>query len=103
MFNLFASEKKGAKAVTYKADDSKQVVYDGLNIVSLPKILFFPFGLSRFYVALYYGEKFSWLQDPKGSSAAGGGGAGLVFNQGEMLIFLGTLKNSINIVINNFG
>lgn len=28
------------------------------------------------------------LQDPKVSSAAGGGGAGLVFNQGEMLSFL---------------
>ena len=47
-----------------------------------------PQGKRRFYVALYYGEKFSVLQDPKGSSAAGGGGAGLVFNQGEMLSFL---------------
>jgi hypothetical protein len=32
-------KEKGDKAVTYKADDCKQLVYDGLNIISLPKNL----------------------------------------------------------------
>ena len=73
-------KEKGAETVTYKADDCKQVVYDGLNIISLPKNLKKPDGKRRFYVAIYYGKKFSVLQDPKVSSAAGGGGAGLVFN-----------------------
>lgn len=81
-------DEKGAKAFTYGADECKQVVQNGLIIVSLPKNLKKPEGKRRFYVALYHGEKFSVLQDPKVSSAAGGGGAGLVFNQGEMLSFL---------------
>ena len=68
-------KEKGAETVTYKADDCKQVVYDGLNIISLPKNLKKPDGKRRFYVAIYYGKKFSVLQDPKVSSAAGGGGA----------------------------
>ena len=64
------------------------MVQNGLIIFSPPKNLKKSEGKIRFYVALYHGEKFSVLQDPKVSSAAGGGGAGLVFNQGEMLSFL---------------
>ena len=80
--------EKGAETTTYKADDCKQVVYDGLSIVSLPKNLKKPKGKRRFYIAIYYGPHFSVLQDPKGSIASGGPNSGLISNQGEMLSFL---------------
>ena len=76
-------KEKGTDAVTYKADDCRQVVYDGLNVVAVPKNLKKPTGKKRFYIALYYGKKLSVYQDPKASSAAG-----LILNQGEMLSYL---------------
>lgn len=45
-------KEKGAETVTYKADDCNKVVYDGLNIISLPKNLKKPNGKRRFYVAM---------------------------------------------------
>lgn len=80
--------EKGSEVTTYNADNCVQIVYNGLNIISLPKNLKKPEGKKRFYIALYHGEHFSVLQDPKTSIASGGGNAGLVTNQGEMLSFL---------------
>ena len=60
-------KEKGTEAVTYKADDCRQVIYDGLNVVAVPKNLKKPNGKKRFYIALYYGKKLSVYQDPKAS------------------------------------
>lgn len=81
-------KEKGTEAVTYKADDCRQVIYDGLNVVAVPKNLKKPNGKKRFYIALYYGKKLSVYQDPKASIATGGGAAGLIFNQDELLSYL---------------
>ena len=82
--------EKGAKAVTYKADDCQQVVYDGLIVISLPKNFKKPQGKKQFYVCLYHGKNFSVLQDPKASIA---GSSSLNF--GQMLNFLGLKNNQL--------
>jgi hypothetical protein len=37
--SLLYRKEKGTNAVTYKADDYQQVIYDGLNVVAVPKNL----------------------------------------------------------------
>ncbi|NBS18865.1 MAG: hypothetical protein EBS74_03635 [Flavobacteriia bacterium] len=37
--SLLYRKEKGTDVVTYKADDYQQVIYDGLNVVAVPKNL----------------------------------------------------------------
>lgn len=87
--------QKGATVDTYKADACKQVIYDGLNIISLPKNFKKPEGNKRFYIAIYYGKHFSVLQDPKVSVVNAGPGS-MIMNQGQMLNFLGLKNNELH-------
>ncbi|MGB2136237.1 MAG: hypothetical protein ACPH28_03720 [Flavobacteriaceae bacterium] len=79
--------EKGAKAVTYKADDCQLVVYDGLIVLSLPKNLKKPKGKREFYVSLYHGKNISILQDPKAKVVKAGGNS-FSLNLGENLNYL---------------
>ena len=88
-------EKKGAEVLTYRPDDCKQVGYEGLNIISLPKNLKKPQSKRRFYIAVYYGEHFSVLQNPKANSTSTDLTGGLSLNSGEMQNVLALKGNQL--------
>ena len=79
--------KEGEKSQTFKADDCKLVVYDGLIVLSLPKDIKKKSGKRSFYVTIYYGEFLSIFQNPKANVATGISGS-IIFNQDQMLSFL---------------
>jgi len=86
---------KGEKATTYKAEDCKMILYDGLRILSLPKKLKKMTGKNRFYVALYYGEYLTVFQDPDANTANSASNE-IILNEGQMLSFLAIKSNEVS-------
>jgi len=87
--------EKDVKSVYYKAKDCQLVIYDDLIVVSLPKNLKKNSGKRKFYVALYYGEHMSVLQNPKADIASGEAGK-ITFNNDQMLSYLILKDNDIS-------
>ncbi|MGK0235967.1 MAG: hypothetical protein ACI9EK_002510 [Psychroserpens sp.] len=79
--------KKGEKAQSFKADDCKLVIYDGLIVLSLPKNIKKKSGKRKFYITIYYGEHLSIFENPKANVATSTPGS-IAFNENQMLSFL---------------
>ena len=80
-------DEKGAKAFTYGADECIQVVQNGLIIFSPPKNLKNPKAKDGFTTPSTMEKSFG-ASGSQSLLCSRRGGAGLVFNQGEMLSFL---------------
>jgi hypothetical protein len=85
---------KGEKAATYKAEDCKIVIYDGLRILALPKKLKKMSGKNRFYIALFHGKHLTVLQDPTANAASSGTNE-IILNEGQLLNYLAIKNNAV--------
>lgn len=85
--------QKGEKALVFKAEQCRLVRYDDLIVLSMPKNMKKKSGKRRFYVAMYYGEYLTVLQDPDANVATGSPGS-IIFNKDQQLSFL-VLKDGV--------